>query len=114
MLAFDFPIPFTSVGRRTVSNVPAQALVMMNDPFVVEEAKRWGETVAKQPGTAQEKIAGMFEKALARPPSERQMQRIQAFINEQSRLYGGKTNAPELWADVGHMIFNMKSFLYLD
>ena len=30
--AFDYPTPFTTIGRRTVSNVPAQALVMLNNP----------------------------------------------------------------------------------
>jgi hypothetical protein len=30
-LAFDYPIPFTTIGRRSVSNVPAQALTMMNN-----------------------------------------------------------------------------------
>src|SRR5262249_54545860 len=34
MLAFDTPNPFSTVGRRTVSNVPAQALILMNDPLV--------------------------------------------------------------------------------
>src|SRR5262249_25621732 len=29
LLAFDTPIPFSTVGRRTVSNVPAQALILM-------------------------------------------------------------------------------------
>ena len=43
MLAFDTPIPFNTVGRRNTSNVPAQALILMNDPFVVEQAQLWGK-----------------------------------------------------------------------
>ena len=39
MLAFDTPIPFTTIGRRNVSNVPAQALILMNDPFVAEQSR---------------------------------------------------------------------------
>jgi hypothetical protein len=34
MLAFDAPQPFNTMGRRAASNVPAQALILMNDPFV--------------------------------------------------------------------------------
>ena len=34
MLAFDSPIPFATVGRRTISNVPAQALILLNDPYL--------------------------------------------------------------------------------
>jgi len=29
------------MGRRTVTNVPAQSLALMNDPFVAEQAARW-------------------------------------------------------------------------
>src|SRR5712671_2463631 len=43
MLAFDTPIPFNTMGRRNVSNVPAQALILMNDPFIVEQAKTWSQ-----------------------------------------------------------------------
>jgi len=39
LLAFDTPIPFSTMGRRSLSNVPAQALILMNDPFVQEQAR---------------------------------------------------------------------------
>ena len=45
LLAFDTPIPFSTVGRRQVSNVPAQALILMNDPFVQQQAELWAKTV---------------------------------------------------------------------
>ena len=43
MLAFDTPVPFSSMGRRNVSNVPAQALVMLNHPLVSEQTRFWAE-----------------------------------------------------------------------
>ena len=43
MLTFDTPVPFSSMGRRNVSNVPAQALILMNDPFVAEQARGWAQ-----------------------------------------------------------------------
>ena len=53
LLAFDTPIPFSTVGRRTVSNVPAQALILMNDPFVHQQAEAWGAARAVAAGTAE-------------------------------------------------------------
>ena len=38
MLAFDTPIPFTTIGRRNSSNVPSQALILLNDPLVAQQA----------------------------------------------------------------------------
>ena len=48
LLAFDYPIPFSAIGRRNVSNVPAQALIMLNSPFVVEQARHWAERLCAQ------------------------------------------------------------------
>ena len=61
MLAFDTPSPFSTVGRRTVSNVPAQALILMNDPFVHQQAEVWAKRVlATQGGPTQERITRMY------------------------------------------------------
>ena len=48
MLAFDTPTPFSSMGRRNVSNVPAQPLILLNDPLVVELADDWSKQAAKK------------------------------------------------------------------
>ncbi|MDH3583663.1 MAG: DUF1553 domain-containing protein, partial [Phycisphaerae bacterium] len=106
LLTYDFPVPFSTMGRRSVSNVPAQALAMMNDPFVVAEAKRWGETIAKQSGSPEEKITYMFESAFAQKPTDRQLAGIEAYL-------AGRSD-PAAWAEVAHTLFNMKSFIYLN
>ena len=48
-VAFDYPTPFTTIGRRTVSNVPAQALAMLNNPFVLQQAELWAKRVLAEP-----------------------------------------------------------------
>ena len=53
-LAFDYPTPFTTIGRRGTSNVPAQALTMMNNPFVIEQAGKWAERVLSDPAASRE------------------------------------------------------------
>ena len=45
MLAFDQPAPFGTKGRRSVSNVPAQSLALLNDPFVIEQCKLMGKNI---------------------------------------------------------------------
>ena len=45
LTAFDFPAPFSCEGRRSVTNVPAQSLAMMNDPMVVEAARLWAADI---------------------------------------------------------------------
>jgi hypothetical protein len=38
-VAFDRPEPFSTMGRRNITNVPAQALYPMNDPLVRSQAR---------------------------------------------------------------------------
>ena len=47
MLAFDQPAPFGTKGRRSVSNVPAQSLALLNDPFVLEQCRKMGSNLHK-------------------------------------------------------------------
>ncbi|MFM7159866.1 MAG: DUF1553 domain-containing protein, partial [Planctomycetaceae bacterium] len=66
---FDAPKPSTTRGRRDQTNVPAQALAMLNDPLVLDQARKWGARVAARPAPAPRRAAEMFEAALGRPPT---------------------------------------------
>ena len=47
---FDFADPSMVVGRRNTSIVAPQALFLMNDPFVVEQAKHAARRLLAEPG----------------------------------------------------------------
>ncbi len=111
LLAFDTPIPFSTVGRRTVSNVPAQALILLNDPFVHQQAEVWARRVLRQEGTPAERVTRMYQTALGRPPSETELRDCLDFLDEQSRLARSPMFA---WTDLAHVLFNAKEFLFLD
>ena len=119
MLAFDMPQPFSSMGRRTVSNVPAQALIMMNDPLVIQQAQRWAKNVlAEKDMTAQQRIEKMYLAAFARGPSEAEMSDAMAFLKSQAKLHGipaeQRASAEQPWADLCHVLFNVKQFIFVN
>ncbi len=66
--AFDFPEPFSTTGRRDVTNVPAQALTLMNDPRVAALASAWAGQILADPKltTDDERIGRMVQAALSR------------------------------------------------
>ncbi|MGV2338185.1 MAG UNVERIFIED_CONTAM: DUF1553 domain-containing protein [Planctomycetaceae bacterium] len=64
--AFDAPRPATTRGRRDVTNVPLQALTMLNDPFVIDQSARWGALVVAEGEAAEQRIGGMFLRAFCR------------------------------------------------
>jgi hypothetical protein len=114
LLAFDMPIPFSTFGRRNVSNVPAQALVLLNDPFVVAEARRWSQQF-QSIGSIDERLRYMYLTAFARTPTPAETQAAKEFIARESELLGA--NNPDdasVWADLAHALINSKEFLYVD
>jgi mono/diheme cytochrome c family protein len=103
LLAFDTPAPATCIGRRTVSNVPAQALILLNDPFVHEQAERWSRRAIQEPAAG--RVDAMFVDAIGRPPSEAERRECLAFLKKQ--------DAATAWADLAHALFNVKEFVFI-
>ncbi len=117
LTVFDRPTPMTTVGGRSVSNVPAQALALMNDPFVLEQARRWAERSEPAEGAASsatERIDRMVQEAFARPATQEELDRIRAYVQEESARSGATPEDPEVWAGVAHVLFNAKEFVFLD
>lgn len=106
MLAFDTPIPFSSMGRRTVSNVPEQALIMMNDPFMHEQAGLWGKRMAALKLSREEVVSRMYLEAFARPPGAEELAAGVEFLGEGVSV--------EKLSDYAHVLFNTKEFIYLN
>ncbi|QNN23115.1 DUF1549 domain-containing protein [Planctomycetales bacterium ZRK34] len=118
MLAFDMPIPFNAMGRRSVSNVPAQALILMNDPFVVQQAERWAKRVLAVKGrTIEQRLADLYETAYARRPTADETRRAIDFLNAQLAGYNRPAEAIDhdaaVWADLCHVLFNVKEFFFI-
>jgi len=112
-LAFDYPIPFTTMGRRSVSNVPAQALTMLNNPLVVQQARLWATRVlAQSDQTPAQRIQSMYESAFGREATAAEIADALAFLEEQGREYGSPAD-PQAWQDLCHVLFNVKEFIFV-
>ena len=117
MLAFDRPISFSTFGKRNTTNVPAQSLMLMNDPFVAEQA----EVMAKRVMLSQYKPGEMYSvdlpKSFGRRAKEEEVTQATAFLQQQAQAYQVQSEdllqSVEVWKDYCHMIFNTKEFIYL-
>ena len=118
MLAFDMPVPFSAMGRRNVSNVPAQALILLNDPLVSELARDWGQRAIDQapdtdPESLTNRIHWMYQSGFGRRPSRNEIEAATAFVTTQAETSGVTVNAPQLWAKLAHVLVNTKEFIFL-
>ncbi|HEY7117331.1 MAG TPA: PSD1 and planctomycete cytochrome C domain-containing protein [Tepidisphaeraceae bacterium] len=119
LLAFDTPTPFNTMGRRSVSNVPAQALILMNDPFVLEQAQLWARrALADKSLPPEARLTRMYESAFARPPTQDELRDLLAFIDEQGQAMNvaadQRATNLSIWTAVAHALVNTKEFIFLN
>ena len=90
LATFNQPPPKIPTGRRDVTDVPAQALALLNDPFVVAQAQCWGErlTSHEAAGTIDERITSMWASALGRAPSPEEIARWRSLVDDLARDRG--------------------------
>tara|TARA_Y100000766_G_scaffold109692_1_gene93840 strand:+ start:1057 stop:3795 length:2739 start_codon:yes stop_codon:yes gene_type:complete len=115
MLAFDFPAPFSTKGKRDITNVPAQSLALMNDKLIYEQARIWAQKVLKEmpSATPEERLNRMFENAFTRRAGRHEIAILMESLPGLMELHGGNPNSEGLWQDLCHSLFSMNDFIYL-
>jgi hypothetical protein len=87
MLVFDALGRDQCEVKRLRTNTPIQALVMMNDPMVLEAARVLAETLISEGGTTETQIENAFNRILCRKIQPREKDRIlQYYDAEQTRF----------------------------
>lgn len=120
MLAvFDFADPDLVVGRRSVTNVPAQALLLLNSPFVMKQAELTADRVRaslKTDETAEsvrrrELIQASYDLVLSRPATRAEIERADSFLKAATRTdqdaVDKNTNASGPMSPLGQLIHTM-------
>ena len=118
LAAFNFPGGKVAQGRRDVTNVPAQALALLNDPFVLQQAGVWSQRLLSRSGdSVATRIDAMFRSSLGRSPTAEEQSRFDETIRELAGLYQvpaeNVMSSVEIWKDVSHAIFNFNEMIYI-
>jgi len=74
LTAFDAPSREESSCERLRSNIPQQALVLLNDPTYVEAARALATRILRQAGDRDSRITWAFNQVFDRPPTEAEAQ----------------------------------------
>ena len=112
LTAFDLPDLKLPSGKRNVTNVPSQSLMMLNDPLVSPLAKHWATKLLKEPhASVEERISAMFARAFARPPQLAELQQCTTATRDFA-------TTPDLlhdeaaWTQLAHALFNTQEFIH--
>lgn len=106
LTVFDFPTPFTTIGRRTSSNVPAQYLALMNGPLAHYLAEQWAQALLDRPdlGDTWVRIEAAYRQGFGRSPSERERELGLDFLGP---------GTVEDWTAYCHALFQVKEFIHV-
>jgi hypothetical protein len=102
LLAFDAPTREECAAERNRSNIPQQALVLLNDPTYVEAARVFAAQIVSQcKGTTQERIAWAWHRALQRDPRAEETSTMEQLLDQHLQVYRGDAKAAEELLKVG-------------
>ena len=107
---FDVANPNSVTGRRVQSNRPAQALYMLNSPFVTAQARSAAERLLRECGVGQPGPAAMADMAvqlcLSRRASAAEIQLLAPPPES--------ANSVDHWSAIFHALFSSVDFRYID
>ncbi len=118
MLTFDKPIPFSTFGKRNTTNVPAQSLTLLNDPFIHDHAYYWAEHILRLGDkSVEDRITMVYLAAFSRQPSTEEIAQGIEFLTLHATDLGSSLDLlkddPDLWKEYCHSIINLKEFIHL-
>jgi len=115
---FDCPATVVSGPVRAVSTVSPQALALINNEFVLQQAGFFAERVVKEAGEDKRaQVVRAFKIALGRAPSVKEIEWSLSFLKSQADGYSQREDEkPEVSAlrDFCHAVINLNEFVYVD
>jgi len=101
-LAFDYPLPVSTIGARGSSTVPSQALLMLNNEFVAAAAETWADKLTREQTGPDARIQSMYLTAFGRPPEDWERAELKTYLAKNGS-----------WSDLCHVLFNSAEFIYV-
>jgi hypothetical protein len=109
LVTFDAPDREQCVVRRSRTNTPLQALILMNDPTYVEASRKLAERIMADGGaTSEQRIAFAFRLCTARKPTEREIAILKRVYAMQLEKFQKDKAAAEKLLQVGESPRNEK------
>ena len=102
MLALDAPSREECTAERTRSNIPQQALVLLNDPEFVEAARALAARMLKEGGsTPADRIAWAWKTATARAAKPAEIATLSALFAKHLAAYTADTKSSDALLNIG-------------
>ena len=113
---FDFAEPSIIVGRRDVTTVPAQALFLLNSPFILKQSDHMARQILASSSDDAGRVARAYSMTLARPPTTRESTTAIALVKDHLASLPGQTtdgDRQRAWSSLCQALLACAEFRYL-
>ena len=90
MILFDASNRDQCEVKRLKTNTPLQALIMMNDPAVLEASRVLAQRLLTESSPVREKINTAFRRIICRKPSDKEQTLLQEYYDDQLQMFQQK------------------------
>lgn len=116
---FNLPDGASVAGKRDVTTLPTQSLYLLNNTFIVEQSKRFGDLIMSASKDDRNRIQAAYRRAFARDPSGTEMERAHDFIRDadfqlSSSQQDGAPHIRDVWAAFCQALLASNELRYVD
>ena len=105
----DFPNATTPVGTRSQTTVPTQALLMLNNPFIVAKARETGELIQQQAKSRDGQIQLLYKTLFSRAPTPEETASSREFLAQ----YAPLKSKSDAWAALCQTLLISNEFIHV-
>jgi hypothetical protein len=109
MIIFDASNRDQCEVKRSQTNTPLQALVMMNDPTVWEASRVLAQKLIKENGSNDQKIEKAFRMIVCRTPNTKEKDVLNKYYEEELQLFSSKKQDAKLALKIGEYPLDKKA-----
>jgi hypothetical protein len=110
MMQFDYPDANVHAADRSTTTTPIQKLWMMNNPFVIEQAKQLARLLKSFDRSTARNIRNAYERLYGREPTSGELQLGISFLSDTDDSPADMT----VWEQYAQILMTANEFLYVD
>lgn len=110
MMTFDATTRDLCTVKRQRTSTPLQALVLMNDPQIIEASRLLAQNVIEKKDSPEQRIASIFELVTSRKPNDAEVQSLIQYLEEELNYFSEDPEKAEAYLAIGefHIPFEIE------
>lgn len=115
---FDYVETANHIEQRPTTTVPHQALYLLNNPIVLQQAEAVADAVIDRSESAEVRVETLFERLFARSPRQAEIERALRFVEAVERdledVADPEQRGRQTWATLSRAMIAANEFVYID